>query len=176
MLSNRTCIDVIFRNQIVILYMQRQTIIIISIMFFFLSIRRHPRSKPTDTLFPYPTLFRSKPRGIRRGDRGRQDDALRLRPALPRLCRLLDHGSRRQGRREEARRSLWPRRARGGEFRQARPPDRNDHRARAAAGRPDDPRSARSEEHTSELQSLMRISYVVFCLKKKTNKNTRTTV
>src|SRR3546814_9223222 len=29
----------------------------------------------------------------------------------------------------------------------------------------------RSEEHTSELQSLMRISYAVFCLKKKTNKN-----
>src|SRR3546814_1256606 len=31
--------------------------------------------------------------------------------------------------------------------------------------------STRSEEHTSELQSLMRISYAVFCLKKKTNKN-----
>src|SRR3546814_1659909 len=31
----------------------------------------------------------------------------------------------------------------------------------------------RSEEHTSELQSLMRISYAVFCLKKKTNKNYR---
>src|SRR3546814_6744709 len=31
------------------------------------------------------------------------------------------------------------------------------------------PRPARSEEHTSELQSLMRISYAVFCLKKKTN-------
>src|SRR3546814_9829535 len=31
--------------------------------------------------------------------------------------------------------------------------------------------SARSEEHTSELQSLMRISYAVFCLKKKTKKN-----
>src|SRR3546814_1263320 len=31
----------------------------------------------------------------------------------------------------------------------------------------------RSEEHTSELQSLMRISYAVFCLKKKTNKNTK---
>src|SRR3546814_9446816 len=29
----------------------------------------------------------------------------------------------------------------------------------------------RSEEHTSELQSLMRISYAVFCLKKKNNKN-----
>src|SRR3546814_10285352 len=34
------------------------------------------------------------------------------------------------------------------------------------------PARARSEEHTSELQSLMRISYAVFCLKKK-NKNTR---
>src|SRR3546814_4514347 len=34
--------------------------------------------------------------------------------------------------------------------------------------------SGRSEEHTSELQSLMRISYAVFCLKKKT-KNTTTT-
>src|SRR3546814_1982647 len=34
-------------------------------------------------------------------------------------------------------------------------------------------RAARSEEHTSELQSLMRISYAVFCLKKKT-KTTRT--
>src|SRR3546814_5751777 len=33
---------------------------------------------------------------------------------------------------------------------------------------------ARSEEHTSELQSLMRISYAVFCLKKKKHKTTRT--
>src|SRR3546814_2012504 len=32
----------------------------------------------------------------------------------------------------------------------------------------------RSEEHTSELQSLMRISYAVFCLKKKTKQNTHT--
>src|SRR3546814_2724400 len=32
---------------------------------------------------------------------------------------------------------------------------------------------ARSEEHTSELQSLMRISYAVFCLKKKTNNHTK---
>src|SRR3546814_9797813 len=32
----------------------------------------------------------------------------------------------------------------------------------------------RSEEHTSELQSLMRISYAVFCLKKKTNNNSQT--
>src|SRR3546814_4019930 len=33
------------------------------------------------------------------------------------------------------------------------------------------PATSRSEEHTSELQSLMRISYAVFCLKKKNNKN-----
>src|SRR3546814_7565457 len=33
----------------------------------------------------------------------------------------------------------------------------------------------RSEEHTSELQSLMRISYAVFCLKKKTKKRSKTT-
>src|SRR3546814_5684337 len=38
-------------------------------------------------------------------------------------------------------------------------------RCRGAAGR--------SEEHTSELQSLMRISYAVFCLKKKTTQNTK---
>src|SRR3546814_8955420 len=34
-------------------------------------------------------------------------------------------------------------------------------------------RYSRSEEHTSELQSLMRISYAVFCLKKKKNNNTK---
>src|SRR3546814_8655174 len=34
-----------------------------------------------------------------------------------------------------------------------------------------DGRNIRSEEHTSELQSLMRISYAVFCLKKKNNNN-----
>src|SRR3546814_4414429 len=37
------------------------------------------------------------------------------------------------------------------------------------------PDRARSEEHTSELQSLMRISYAVFCLKKKNNKQSSTT-
>src|SRR3546814_6529819 len=35
------------------------------------------------------------------------------------------------------------------------------------------PRATRSEEHTSELQSLMRISYAVFCLKKKTYNTTK---
>src|SRR3546814_5584538 len=47
-------------------------------------------------------------------------------------------------------------------------------RARHRGGRCDSPRQGqardRSEEHTSELQSLMRISYAVFCLKKKNKK------
>src|SRR3546814_4951605 len=38
------------------------------------------------------------------------------------------------------------------------------------------PGSARSEEHTSELQSLMRISYAVFCLKKKKKNNDKTSI
>src|SRR3546814_6063739 len=44
------------------------------------------------------------------------------------------------------------------------------HRPRKQAPRA---RCLRSEEHTSELQSLMRISYAVFCLKKKKTKNTK---
>src|SRR3546814_10058214 len=53
---------------------------------------------------------------------------------------------------------------------------RNRHRfgrsARRTAVRRRAPVRRRSEEHTSELQSLMRISYAVFCLKKKKRKNT----
>src|SRR3546814_10710832 len=44
---------------------------------------------------------------------------------------------------------------------------------RSHGARRNEPR--RSEEHTSELQSLMRISYAVFCLKKKTNHKKHTT-
>src|SRR3546814_8713400 len=51
-------------------------------------------------------------------------------------------------------------------------------RGRSAQGPPcqptDGPASTRSEEHTSELQSLMRISYAVFCLKKKNHIKTTT--
>src|SRR6187397_1139122 len=80
------------------------------LFFFFLMIRRPPRSTRCTTLFPYTTLFRSpRPGGV----------ALPGRPA----------GS---------------------------PP-------RCVAGR----WSGRSEEHTSELQSLYTISYAVFCLQKK---------
>src|SRR3546814_7346491 len=57
-----------------------------------------------------------------------------------------------------------------------------ENRRAAAAARPagrrgaalTTPAAARSEEHTSELQSLMRISYAVFCLKKKTTKKKNT--
>src|SRR3546814_2689003 len=60
---------------------------------------------------------------------------------------------------------------------EARPPDADPRPARPPAGHEGSTdagptsvagRKARSEEHTSELQSLMRISYAVFCLKKKT--------
>src|SRR3546814_7121658 len=44
---------------------------------------------------------------------------------------------------------------------------------RTPSGGPTPRRPRRSEEHTSELQSLMRISYAVFCLKKKTNTQTQ---
>src|SRR3546814_17040360 len=92
-------------------------------LFFFLMIRRPPRSTRTDTLFPYTTLFRS------------HDRTKRPHP------QFLDHCPYRP----------W----------------------QVDAGRPADPAHRwRSEEHTSELQSLMRISYAVFCLKKKKNKNT----
>src|SRR3546814_6650751 len=117
-------------------------------LFFFLMIRRPPRSTRTDTLFPYTTLFRSpfgrarRPpsQGRRhndpchcppragsiahaRGDRARRPESLRLRGRTPFL--------------------------------------------------PSCP--SRSEEHTSELQSLMRISYAVFCLKKKKQSNLQRT-
>src|SRR3546814_4808941 len=65
-----------------------------------------------------------------------------------------------------------PDRADGRQFR-AHPAGGGDGRRRARAaggGRPGRVDGRRSEEHTSELQSLMRISYAVFCLKKKKNR------
>src|SRR3546814_5223058 len=57
----------------------------------------------------------------------------------------------------------WPCRLRGG---------RGDHAVGRDGGGSGEDEPRRSEEHTSELQSLMRISYAVFCLKKKTTNNT----
>src|SRR3546814_18036168 len=59
--------------------------------------------------------------------------------------------------------------------RRSRQDARQAHRRRSGPRRRPCPdrRKGRSEEHTSELQSLMRISYAVFCLKKKTNEQDR---
>src|SRR3546814_18146607 len=93
------------------------------LFFFFLMIRRPPRSTRTDTLFPYTSLFRS--------EKG-SPSAEGVRP--------------RHGECPSCMQS-------------------------ASAGSPvldtTPATTRRSEEHTSELQSLMRISYAVFCLKKK---------
>src|SRR3546814_2393148 len=105
-------------------------------------IRRPPRSTRTDTLFPYTTLFRSKERRHDR-ERFRKPEA-RSRPG----CRL-------QGRRAHG----LCRPCAGG------------HQVHPGKDQAD-ASGIRSEEHTSELQSLMRISYAVFCLKKKNTHET----
>src|SRR3546814_2288508 len=91
-------------------------------LFFFLMIRRPPRSTRTDTLFPYTTLFRSAGgvAVVHRAGRLAADSGMGLDDLGGRHPFLSVVDLRR-----------------------------------------------RSEEHTSELQSLMRISYAVFCLKKK---------
>src|SRR3546814_4438288 len=102
-------------------------------------IRRPPRSTRTDTLFPYTTLFRS----VRACPDEFDDlvDAIRHR-APP------THAS-----------------VRPGEHRQE-----SGRCSSVSAGVAYHlPLKARSEEHTSELQSLMRTSYAVFCLKKNTH-------
>src|SRR3546814_14996824 len=112
--------------------------------FFFLMIRRPPRSTRTDTLFPYTTLCRSHP-GEDLHDGVSYERFLEKVDNHPRACLLYD-------------------------------PSHfvlqcldclayiDHYHERIKAFHVKD----RSEEHTSELQSLMRISYAVFCLKKKT--------
>src|SRR3546814_8954813 len=126
-------------------------------------ILRQPRSTRTDTLFPYTTLFRSILQRLRPALEvavvpaleGPARDAQLLQRALGRQVRLLD--------------------------------DPNDLQL-LGCGLPHSSSALsaimlflsnrfssvrlRSEEHTSELQSLMRISYAVFCLKKKTQNMT----
>src|SRR3546814_5761455 len=100
-------------------------------------IRRPPRSTRTDTLFPYTTLFRSRLAVGEDEARRLLDDAIDGRQAEP--GPLADILGGKEGFENLGQHV-------GGN---------------AGAG------IARSEEHTSELQSLMRISYAVFCLKKK---------
>src|SRR3546814_5317942 len=106
-------------------------------------IRRPPRSTRTDTLFPYTTLFRSPvPLPLPTSFGGKESYVEQLRVQLascdPSLLVF--------------------------------PPELAEmaiDAARLAGVEGVDWDSLRSEEHTSELQSLMRISYAVFCLKKK---------
>src|SRR3546814_9279890 len=108
-------------------------------------IRRPPRSTRTDTRFPYTTLFRSSPSG----NGGRARDLPRRSTPCVRPLRMLEPSTR-------TRPPLWR--------------DRFLDRSCGVSCQPVDEHilpKERSEEHTSELQSLMRISYAVFCLKKK---------
>src|SRR3546814_1839806 len=139
-------------------------------LFFFLMIRRPPRSKRTDTLFPSTTLFRSAP-GARTEDERQRRDAPA--PASGEAGGSGGHTARRRARGRGS-----GRQGRGGAGRLAPHPARGTARhieppCRPARGEQDPScrngrARRRSEEHTSELQSLMRISYAVFCLKKKT--------
>src|SRR3546814_9787013 len=102
-------------------------------------IRRPPRSTRTDTLFPYTTLFRSEiaDQPEDRGERAEVDE-------------VAQRQNDRRARHVAVELQEGDDRPRKG--------DRADRDAQP---------HLRSEEHTSELQSLMRISYAVFCLKKK---------
>src|SRR3546814_2687790 len=89
------------------------------------------------------------------------------------ISRLSEGGATGWGRSGDEHAGRWQKSQRPG---CARNTDHRQQRRRAASARDDPPRRAverigdalrRSEEHTSELQSLMRISYAVFCLKKK---------
>src|SRR3546814_2304059 len=126
----------------------------IMFFFFFLMIRRPPRSTRTDTLFPYTTLFRSLFHNLR-GSRvlvvGGGEIALRKSRLLVDAGALLRVVAPHI---EPQLRELVS--GSGGEC--------------VLRGYLEADLDGRSEEHTSELQSLMRISYAVFCLKKK-NKN-----
>src|SRR3546814_10226699 len=107
-------------------------------MFFFLMIRPPPRSTRTDPLFPYTTLFRS----LVDDDQTHQPRILRRHHADEQRLMTLRIVDTRVGQL-----------ARGAGL------AGNDITLNGG--------TRRSEEHTSELQSLMRISYAVFCLQKK---------
>src|SRR3546814_4863267 len=112
--------------------------------------RRPPSSTRTDTLFPYTTRFRSHRAAID----GAAADARARHRDLSAVRHIGRHGHRAAA----DRRAVGPLVHRG---------------RRVAAGDGNRGAGGRSEEHTSELQSLMRISYAVFCLKKKKNEDNK---
>src|SRR3546814_4971351 len=105
-------------------------------------VRRPPRSTRTDPLFPYTTLFRS------------EDWLAKVELDLGRIDDKPKHFSGGMQQRLQIARNLV-----------TRP-------RLVFMDEPTGGLDVRSEEHTSELQSLMRISYAVFCLKKKKNETT----
>src|SRR3546814_7660959 len=115
-------------------------------------IRRPPRSTRTYTLFPYTTLFRSEDR-VGAGGEAQRLQLVRhlLAPGRQPHHRLRHQDAGHGDRAHELERI---------QFRSARQRRAGD----------------RSEEHTSELQSLMRISYAVFCLKKKNTYQQKTNI
>src|SRR3546814_1114613 len=106
-------------------------------------IRRPPRSTRTDTLFPYTTLFRSTPKSGRSSTDGSNTTGANELHDSRKLRRIT---------------SMMKTMMLGLAATIAAPASAE------TGGRV----LVRSEEHTSELQSLMRISYAVFCLKQKT--------
>src|SRR3546814_4744079 len=115
-------------------------------------IRRPPRSTRTDTLFPYTTLFRSAGDDEQLAEIVEQyrlgDGRIPIIDVADAIDRTIDAVARRL--------NLF----------KLKP-----EKLRDIIYIPEDLiHENRSEEHTSELQSLMRISYAVFCLKKKNNK------
>src|SRR3546814_7810437 len=131
--------------------------------FFFLRIRRPPRSTRTATLFPFTTLFRSHVTR-RSGIFARGQSAIR-RSAVARAQGETVEIALQDDIRDPADgiRAVDRGRAVGHDIDPIHGLDRD----RADVDRLRDTAiSHRSEEHTSELQSLMRNSYAVFCLKK----------
>src|SRR3546814_1462369 len=144
------------------------------IVFCFLMIRRPPRSTRTDTLFPYTTLFRSSSTTLRPfGPRVALTALARVltprtifaRASSPKRISLADMavtseaGMGNKGNGE--RRVAGVGRTTGiGQRRRVVPHSPHSPHSRC---------SGRSEEHQSALQSLMRISFAVFCLKKNNN-------
>src|SRR3546814_7056717 len=120
---------------------------------FFLMIRRPPRSTRIDTLFPYTTLFRSTESAEMQV--GEIDDEA----VADAVEDVADRAAEDQRQRQHVATRLFARHPKG------------DGNGDEGGDRDKSPAlrivAARSEEHTSELQSLMRISYAVFCLKKK---------
>src|SRR3546814_1420094 len=132
--------------------------------------RRHPRATRTDTRLPDPTPSRSAEDG------GRLPSAPPFRETMGRGTVAAGDGggaaTSRHSPSVSASRCHLPIASRQGGLERQLPTPKPTllmpHIRRRSLGSARPGRAQRSEEHTSELQSLMRISYAVFCLKKKT--------